>query len=174
MLIVVAIMGVIALAAVPVAEITYIKTQETLLENNQDAIREAIMLWKRDCRNALVAQISGGYSAILTVSDSELYPPSLEVLANPAPSYPIRDRSNMVVANFYPKPYLNAVPGDPFVGAAEWVVHCASGTTPGTYTAGITTLPADHVGVMDISCVADPAKRRGFVMAIEGTKYEDW
>lgn len=174
MLIVVAIMGVIALAAVPVAEITYIKTQETLLENNQDAIREAIMLWKRDCRNALVAQISGGYSAILTVSDSELYPPSLEVLVKPVSPYAIYDRAGDLVANFYPKPYLNAIPADPFVGAAEWVVHYASGTTPGTYTAGNTTLPADHVGVMDISCVADPAKRRGFVMAIEGTKYEDW
>lgn len=174
MLIVVAIMGVIALATVPVAEITYIKIQETLLENNQAAIREAIMLWKRDCRNAVIAQISDGYAAILTVSDSKFYPPSLEVLVKPALSYPIHDRSGTEVAKFFPKPYLNAISGDPFVGAAEWVVHYASGTIPGTYSAGSTTLPADHVGVMDISCIADPATRRGFVTAIDGTEYKDW
>ncbi|PKL50960.1 MAG: hypothetical protein CVV42_01275 [Candidatus Riflebacteria bacterium HGW-Riflebacteria-2] len=174
MLIVVAIMGVIALAAVPVAEITYVKTQETMLENNQDSVREAIMLWKRDCRNAVAGQLSDGYTLLFTIPDSRLYPPGLEDLVKPDANYSIYDRSDVGIATFYPKPYLNAIPADPFVGAPEWVVHCASGTSPGTYSSGITTLPANHVGVMDVSCVTDPARRRGFVTAIDGTKYQDW
>jgi len=181
MLIVVAIMGVIALAAVPVAEITYVKTQETQLENSQDAIREAIILWKRDCRNAVAGQFSGGYTLLFTIPDSQLYPPSLEELVKPSPPYTFLTREGIIATDsfnnpvvFYPKPYLNAIPADPFVGAQEWSVHCASGTSPGTYSSGITTLPADHVGIMDISCVTDPVKRRGFVTAIDGTKYEDW
>lgn len=172
MLIVVAIVGTIALAAVPVAEITYIKAQETQLESSQEAIRQAILIWKRDCRNVVITQY--GYSELFSVPDSQLYPPSLEALVKPIPPYAIKDRSNVVVANFYPRPYLNAIPGDPFVGAAEWSVYCASGTDAGTYSAGITTLPADHVGVMDIACTPDPAKRRGFVTGIDGTKYIDW
>ncbi len=174
MLIVVAIMGVVALAAVPVAEIAYVKTQETQLENSLDSVREAIMLWERDCRNAVAAQLSDGYTLLFTIPDSRLYPPGLEDLVKPNPNYSIYDRNNTGVATFFPKPYLIAIPADPFVGAAEWVVHCASGTNPGTYTSGITTLPAAHVGVMDISCVTDPVKRRGFVTAIDGTKYQDW
>ncbi|PKL45133.1 MAG: hypothetical protein CVV41_03310 [Candidatus Riflebacteria bacterium HGW-Riflebacteria-1] len=174
MLIVVAIMGVIAIAAVPVAEITYIKTQETQLENSQDAIRQAIMLWKRDCRNVLAAT-SGGYAMLFTVPDSQLHPPSLEALVKPsAVGYPVLDRDGGLAATFYPKPYLNTIPADPFVGAAEWVVHSASGTAVGTYAAGITALPLNHVGVLDISCVTEAARRRGFVTAIDGTKYQDW
>jgi general secretion pathway protein G len=172
MLIVVAIIGAIALAAVPVAEISYVKAQETQLESNQEAIRQAILIWKRDCRNVVITQY--GYDGLFNVPDSQLYPPTLEALVRPVPPYAIEDRTTAVVANFYPKPYLNAIPGDPFVGAAEWSVYSASGTDVGTYSAGITTLPANHVGVMDISCTPDPTKRRGFVTGIDGTKYTDW
>ncbi|KAF1083195.1 MAG: hypothetical protein GQF41_0962 [Candidatus Rifleibacterium amylolyticum] len=177
MLIVVAIMGVIALAAVPVAEISYIKTQETLLENNLATIREAILLWNRDCRNVVAAN---GF--LFKVSESQMLPPTLEAMVNPSPPYVIDDRDGNPVVSFYPRPYLNAMPADPFIGAAEWVVHYASapktGTefSVGTYAAGITSSldSTTHVGVFDVSCNPDPARRRGFVTAIDGTKYEDW
>jgi len=177
MLIVVAIMGVIALAAVPVAEITYVKSQETLLENNLSAIREAILLWNRDCR--IVVEKQGH---IFKVSESQMLPPTLEAMVKPSPPYAIHDRDGNPIADFYPRPYLSAMPSDPFIGAPEWVVHYASapkiGTeySVGTYSSGITTSPdsATHVGVFDISCNPDPTTRRGFVTAIDGTKYEDW
>ena len=160
------------MAAMPVAEISYIKTQETLLEKNLEDIRQAISLWRRDCRNAVVA--SYGYKKLFNVPDSQLYPPSLEALANPATTYPIAASDGAHIADFHPRPYLQAIPQDPFIGAAEWVVHYASGTT-GTYSGGSTApIIPQASGVFDISCVSDPVKRRGFVTAIDGTKYEDW
>lgn len=173
MLIVVAIMGVIAIAAVPIAEISYVKTQETLLENSLEEIRTAIALWKRDCRNVVVAQ--GDYNSLYNVHDSQLYPPTLEALVNPAAAYPIVATDGItLVANFSPRPYLQAIPQDPFVGAPKWKVYFASGTA-GLYEDGVTTPPADASGVFDISCVDNTGnQRRGFVTAIDGTKYEDW
>lgn len=174
MLIVVAIMGIVAVAAVPVAEITYIKTQETLLEKNLEDIRTAISLWKRDCRNVVVA--IGDYNSLYNINDSQLYPPSLEALVKPGEVYPIVASDGVThIADFRPQPYLQTIPQDPFVGAAKWVVHYASGTT-GIYSGGITK-PDDvnASGVLDVSCVDNTDnQRRGFVTAIDGTKYEDW
>ena len=165
-------MGIVAIAAVPVAEITYVKNQETLLEKNLEDIRTAISLWKRDCRNVVVS--IGDYNSLYNIHDSQLYPPTLEALVNPAGAYPIIASDGIThIADFKPRPYLQAIPQDPFIGAAEWVIHFASGTT-GTYNSGVTTPPANASGVFDISCVSDPVKRRGFVTAIDGTKYEDW
>ncbi len=177
MLIVVAIMGVIALAAVPVAEITYVKSQETLLENNLSIIREAILLWNRDCR--IVVEKQG---QLFRVSESQMLPPTIEAMVNPSPPYTINDRDGNPVVSFYPRPYLNAVPIDPFIGGPEWVVHYASAPkigaefSVGTYSAGVTSSldSATHVGIFEVSCNPDPVKRRGFVTAIDGTKYEDW
>ncbi|OGK08442.1 MAG: hypothetical protein A2W80_14780 [Candidatus Riflebacteria bacterium GWC2_50_8] len=175
MLIVVAIMGLIALAAVPVAEITYVKSQETFLENNLADIRQAIALWKRDCLNVVNMQKPSNIDVILDVPDCNLCPPTLEALFKPAPPYSILASDSTFVADFYPRPYLHTIPQDPFIGAAEWAVHYASGSSVGTYTSGITTPPdADHIGVFDVSCIADPIKRRGFVKAIDGTNYSDW
>lgn len=177
MLIVVAIMGIVALAAVPVAEITYVKTQETILEKNLEDIRTAISLWKRDCRNVVVAHY--GYAKLFDVPDSQLCPPSLEALTK-AVSQPIMGSNSVVLKDesnadiiFHSQPYLPSIPQDPFVGAAEWVVHFASGTV-GDFKSGITNTPAGAAGVFDVSCVSDPVTRRGFVTAIDGTKYEDW
>lgn len=175
MLMVVAIIGVIALAAVPVAEISYVKTQETMLENSLADIRLAISLWKRDCLNVVNYQKPAGITVILDVLDSDLCPPTLEALFNPSPPYTINASDGTFVADFYPRPYLQKPPQDPFIGAAEWVVHYASGSNTGAYSNGVTTPPdAIHKGVFDVSCIADPIKRRGFVKAIDGTNYTDW
>jgi len=175
MLIVVAIMGTIALAAVPVAEISYVKTQENLLEKNLYDIRQAISLWKRDCLNVAEHQKSSDIKIIIDVPDWCLYPPTLEDMVRPTPPYEIVASDGSHVANFYPRPYLQAIPQDPFIGAAEWTVHFASGTSVGTYAAGVTTPPdANHKGIFDVSCNPDPSKRKGFVTAIDGTNYSDW
>lgn len=177
MLMVVAIIGVIAVSAVPVAELTYIKGKETELEKNLDQVRQAIKLFKRDCRNAVATQY--GYRKLIDVPDSRLYPASLNALFNPAAVFPagkyeVLDKNGAHAADFYPKPYLDKIPIDPFVGGAVWMVHYASGTSNTEYNYGDAAAPLNHVGIFDISCITDPTKRRGFIQAIDGTKYEDW
>lgn len=177
MLIVVVIIGVISLSAVPVAELTFIKTKETELENNLERIRHAIKLFKRDARIALARQAS--YDTMISVPESQLYPPSMGAIASPSlwlagGKHEIKDSLGNVVAEFYPKPYLDGIPLDPFVGGAVWLVHYASGTLTAEYSQGTVTDPADHVGIFDVSCITDPVRRRGFVQAIDGTKYQDW
>lgn len=179
MLIVVVIIGVISLAAVPVAELTFIKTKETELENNLERIRQAIKLFRRDARIALARQAT--YSTMVNVPESQLYPPSLGALASPSAApffgkHEIFDNSGsgLPVAVFYPKPYIDGIPIDPFVGGAVWLVHYASGTSTAEYSQGTVSDPAGHVGIFDVSCITDPVRRRGFVQAIDGTNYQDW
>ncbi len=180
MLLVVALIGVISTATVPVAELMFIKTKETELENNLAQIRQAISLWKRDCRNAVVRQY--GYNNLYLIPDSNLHPPTLMSLTRPdllpGGKYEVLDPDGVTVrASFYPKPYLNSIPIDPFVGAATWQVHYASGTTPAIFEGGAVVGgdPVDHVGILDVSPVDNTGnRRRGFVQAIDGTNYTDW
>ncbi len=180
MLLVVALLGVISTATVPVAELMFIKTKETELENNLAQIRQAISLWKRDCRNAVVRQY--GYNNLYLIPDSNLYPQELMHLVRPdlipGGKHDVLDPDGVTVrASFYPKPYLNSIPIDPFVGAATWQVHYASGTTPVIFEGGaiVGPIPADHVGILDVSPVDNTGnRRRGFVQAIDGTNYVDW
>lgn len=181
MLLVVALIGVITAATMPVAELMFIKSKEAELESNLAAIRQAISLYKRDCRNVIVRQLQKGYSSLHLVPDSKLCPPSLLTLTRPDLALPggkhdIADPDGGTVS-FYPRPYLNTIPGDPFVGAAAWTIFYASGTTTAIFEGGAVTGgdPVDHVGVFDISCVDNTGnRRRGFVQAIDGTYYTDW
>ncbi len=180
MLLVVALIGIITTATMPVAELMFIKAKEAELESNLSAIRQAISLYKRDCRNSIVRQLQKGYSSLHKVPDSDLCPPSLMTLTRPdllpAGKHDIDDPDGGTVS-FYPKPYLNAIPIDPFVGAAAWTVFYASGTTTAVFEGGAVTGgdPVDHVGVFDVSCVDNTGnRRRGFVQAIDGTNYTDW
>ncbi len=150
MLIVVAILAIIASASVPVAEISYSSTKEEELQESLNSMREAINLWRRDCRNAVVAQY--GYDKLDKVPYCNLCPPSLEALVfcsrdkndDSDPHYyvmgnkndfptridEIKNEDGNVIATFVPKKYLDKIPEDPFVGRACWLVHTASGTTP--------------------------------------------
>ena len=150
MLIVVAILAILASASVPVAEISYTNAKEEELLGALETMREAIVLWRRDCRNAVVAQY--GYDKLDKVPYCNLCPPSLEalvfcsrdknddsdphyyVMGNksdfPEPVDVIKDKDGLVVATFVPQKYLEKIPEDPFVGRACWLVHTASGTTP--------------------------------------------
>jgi len=172
MLIVVVIIGVIALAAVPVAELTFIKTKETELETGLERVRLAIKLFKRDARIALAKQTD--FNTMISVPESNLYSPVFSNFVKSSAIFNIRDNANNIVAEFYPKAYIDKIPEDPFVGGAVWLLHYASGTSTVEYTQNDPTPPADHAGVFDISCITDPVRRRGFVQAIDGTKYQDW
>lgn len=193
MLMVVAMIGVISTAAVPVAELMFIKTKETELENNLAQIRQAINLWKRDCRNAIIRQY--GYNNLFLIPDSKICPPSINALMRPdllgggTGNFVVLDEAidgdldedgTDELVHFQPKAYLNRIPIDPFVGAATWQVHYASGTTPAIFEGGAVVGggPADHVGIFDVSPVENDAppgnRRRGFVQAIDGTNYIDW
>jgi len=180
MLLVVALIGAISTATVPVAELMFIKAKETELENNLAQIRQAISIWKRDCRNAVVRQY--GYNNLYLIPDSNLHPPTLMSLARPdllpGGKHDVLDPDGVTVrASFYPKPYLTSIPIDPFVGAATWQVHYASGTTPAIFEGGAVVGgdPANHVGILDVSPVDNTGnRRRGFVQAIDGTNYTDW
>ncbi|MEW6711261.1 MAG: type II secretion system protein [Candidatus Riflebacteria bacterium] len=177
MLIVVSIIGVLALAAVPVAEISFVKTQETELQTSLDSIRQAIAAYRRDCRNFVIKQTSDRDA--FYAHDSQFYPVDMQALFNPLPGgYNIAWTSpnGAQSVTFVPVKYLKSIPADPFVGAAHWVIHFASGTSTVTYQGGtfVPATPADHVGVYDISPDPAPANRRGFVTAIDGTNYADW
>ncbi|MDD3146327.1 MAG: hypothetical protein PHD82_03410, partial [Candidatus Riflebacteria bacterium] len=162
----------------------FIKSKEAELESNLAAIRQAISLYKRDCRNVIVRQLQKGYSGLHKVPDSDLCPKSLMALTRPdlpplngQHIIPDPDGGPGITVSFYPKPYLNAIPVDPFVGAAVWTVYYASGTNTAIFEGGAVTGgdPVDHVGVFDISCVDNTGnRRRGFVQAIDGTYYTDW
>lgn len=138
MVIVVGILGIIAMASVPVAEMTLTNAKETVLEENLERIREAIALWKRDCRNAVVRQY--GYDNLNKVPDYKLYPPSLEALVHcenrgdgvyvdseGREVSRICDSTRKQVATFTPQKYLDYIPEDPFVGRPCWYVHYATG-----------------------------------------------
>ena len=189
MLMVVAMIGVISTAAVPRSRADVHQKQENELEANLARIRQAIKLYKRDCRNAILKQLQKGYGDLHNVPDSEFYPRSLISLVNPAldpvnlpgGKHTVNDPQGGVVG-FPPRSYLNTIPIDPFVGATIWYVHYASGTNVGIFEGGEPPVPAtatqpltEHKGIFDVSPVNNADnRRRGFVQAIDGTNYVDW
>ncbi|MBQ2594961.1 MAG: prepilin-type N-terminal cleavage/methylation domain-containing protein [Candidatus Riflebacteria bacterium] len=145
MLIVVAILAIISSASIPLAEISYSNNKEEELLASLESMREAIKLWRRDCRNAVVAQY--GYNNLDKVPYYNLCPPSLEALvfcrkdddghyytnSRPEPVDVIKDKDGNIAATFIPRKYLDRIPEDPFVGRACWLVHVASGTCLAAY-----------------------------------------
>lgn len=189
MLVVVGILALLASASVPVAELAFNTAKEDELQTALERMREAINLYRRDCRNAVVAQY--GYDKLNTVPYCNLCPPSLEALTHCHQKSDglwydssenivscILDENNVQVATFTPRNYLDAIPVDPFVGRACWLVHVASGTCRAAYNLrtdisdgsgtrgyfdsefglGNQDTPDPHEppwkGVFDVSCVA--------------------
>lgn len=212
MVVVVGILALIASASVPVAELTFNNMKEAELENNLERMREAIALWRRDCRNAVVAQI--GYDKLREVPFWRLCPPSLEALVNTSlnssdgiyydsngkPVSQIFNEYGQLVATFTPRRYLEAIPIDPFVGRACWLVHVASGSCRAAYgfrtkdgtrgykdvdfgkgAQGPEEAEPDWHGVFDVSCIPSEAvdaddyyTRRGYNISVDGTLFENW
>ena len=197
MLVVVGILALLASASVPVAELAFNTSKEEELQNSLESMREAINLYRRDCRNAIVTQI--GYDNLNKVPFWRICPESLETLAT-STTVTFDVEGKPVV--FYTKQYLDRIPADPFVGRACWLIHVASGpanvkaaynfrdpatrgyTYPEDFEIGNTGMlrpePQWH-GVFDVSCIAsntvdedDYYTRRGFNVSVDGTLYEDW
>jgi general secretion pathway protein G len=176
MLIVVAIIGVLALATVPVAELTFVKAKETELEEALEEMRVAIAQYKVDCLSFLARnkiRLSSN-----NIPESEIFPRELIHLVNPE-EISIQDRNGAEVIKYTPLPYLKKIPADPFVGSPYWGLHCASKGLNGQ----VATFPDQTIsgtlvgtGVFDVS-VATPSAmnlRKGFITAINGTDYRDW
>lgn len=158
-LVVVGILALLASAAVPYAELTFVRGKESELENSLAQIRQAIKLWEQDCR-AAASRAGRPYPP---VHDCYFFPDSLTALTQAAATPIAATKMDGTAHNFtfYHQPYLKEIPVDPFVGYATWTLHFASQTVP-------------PKGIIDVSPVADPATRRGFVEAIDGTRYSDW
>lgn len=173
-LVVIVIVSIISLAVVPVAEITYLRTNEELLLANLSEIRYAIASWKNDCRSALIRQTSP--AALIDLHDSALYPPSLSALVSPEPNIEIKWTSSgeEQTAIFSPLPYLTVLPSDPFINGTVWNIHYASGTEVSLYVNTEPAIPEKHVGIFDVSAYPDVASRSGLLQAIDGTYYKDW
>ena len=167
MLIVVAIIGILALAAVPVAELSFVKTKENQLSVALDQMRSAIKQYRVDCRTKCYIKRN--------IAESEFFPRDLNDLVNPDPGgYGIFDRDGNHVATFTATPYLNSIPADPFVGAPAWAMYSASSEDVATYPYQ-TMSGVGGRGVFDISVASLSAgTRKGFVTAINGTNYTDW
>ncbi|MGM0600991.1 MAG: type II secretion system protein [Candidatus Rifleibacteriota bacterium] len=167
MLIVVAIMGILALSAVPVAELSFIKTKENQLSQALEEIRSAIRLYRVDCRTKCYIKRN--------IAESEFFPRDLNALVNPDPDgYGVYDRDGNHVATFTPTPYLNKIPADPFVGAPAWAMYSSSNAVVATFPYQ-TMSDEGGRGVFDVSVASlAPGARKGFITAINGTNYIDW
>ncbi|HOY65699.1 MAG TPA: hypothetical protein PLP29_02360 [Candidatus Ozemobacteraceae bacterium] len=168
-LVVVVIIGVVSFGLVPVAEIAFVRLKETELQDNLLKMRSAISRWRYDCEAA--ARRAPGVDAF-KIPDCNLYPPDLLALTKSMP-FTIYDVDGNATATFYPRPYLARIENDPFVGAPIWFQWYASGTVVATYSIGNVS-PAVATGVYDVSPHTDPAVRRGFMTALDGTSYADW
>lgn len=169
-LVVVAIIGIISLAMVPFAQVTFIRYKEDEFQSNLHTVRKAIKLWHDDCYSTLKSQLP---TLVDAIPDCYLYPPDIGSLTKTIP-YPIKGTT----AVFYPKFYLKEIPIDPFVNGAIWTQFYASetvvaGNTTSTYEYGKIS-GAIGTGVFDISGHPATDTRRGFVLALDGTNYSDW
>lgn len=177
-LVVVAILGVLSSASVPFAEFTFIREKEGEFKNNLADIRKAIGRWRRDAEKA-VQKSPWGLYGVMGVDEPAFFPPDIASLSKTEP-FPIivydpKTRAVLGTVKFYHDRYMSAIPIDPFVGRALWTQHYASGSATTTYDMGSTSPPPGaNVGVFDVTGHPDPKERRGFVTAIDGTKYSDW
>ena len=172
LLVVVAILGFLAMSTVPVAEIAYIREKETEFQENLGQIRKAIKSWRSDCYRHVRKRLGNN-----KIPESMFCPPDIGSLTKSLP-YTINWPGYQQVT-FYPKPYLKEIPQDPFAGAPVWVQYYASGTSTASsvYRVGIIQTDASistASGVFDVSCHYNPAVRRGYEIAVDGSKYIDW
>ncbi|MBI3038938.1 type II secretion system protein [bacterium] len=176
MIIVVAILGIVAIFAIPYAEIILVRTYEIELENNLDLIRRALQKWRKDCEDTV--KRDRGEGALVNVPNENMYPPDLGSLSKSMP-FTVYDKFGNATATFYPYPYLYKLPKDPLIGRAVWMQYYASYSSDvnssSTFDTGrITPSNVVATGVFDISGHPDPTIRRGFVTAIDNTNYSDW
>lgn len=101
MLVVVAIVGILAAAAQPVAELTLRRAREVELRQSLRSLRNAIDVYKR----------AADAKRIAVAADASGYPPSLEVLVDGVPDIRAADGKRLY--------FLRRVPRDPFADPAR-------------------------------------------------------
>ena len=174
LLMVVAILGFLAMATVPIAELSYIREKEVEFEGTLRLIRSAIRAWRNDCERQI--RKVKGIGTTTSLRESLFYPPDIGSLTK---SIPYTIDLGAGVFTFFPKPYLDEIPPDPFAGGPVWVQYYASATANASsvYSFGKLTTDASintASGVFDVSCHYDISRRKGFEIAVDGTKYFDW
>ncbi len=174
LLVVVTILGFMAMATVPIAEMSYIREKETQYQEALSKIRTAIRRWRQDCQDQIRRQ-----HGLIDIPESLFFPPDIGALVKGPPStYSFDWQGKMYI--FRPTvQYLEAIPLDPFAGAPIWVQYYASGTANASSVYEVGNIITDASistasGVFDVSCHYDPARRRGFEIAVDGSKYIDW
>lgn len=170
MMIVIMIIGIVSFGAVPFAEVAFVRLKEAELQNNLQKIRTAISQWRRDCESAVIRQL--GQSAMISIPDFCLYPPSILSLTQ-AKAFQVYDAASNPAIIFYPRPYIDKIDEDPFIGNPTWLEWYASGTEVSLVSNGVAAQPGG-IGVYDVSPATDTTIRRGFVTALDGTNYADW
>jgi prepilin-type N-terminal cleavage/methylation domain-containing protein len=177
LIIVVAILGVLSTAAVPYGQFAYIREIEDQLRANHQDIRLAIARWKEDCQKTVDHTLGND---AWKIPDYMLYPDNIGQLTN-GNVHVITH--GIYTVNFYHIPYISKIPDDPFVGRAVWRQHFARQvdlTKTNIWDMGSLTedngppLAGERQGMMDISPIGDPTERKGFLIAIDGSKFEDW
>jgi prepilin-type N-terminal cleavage/methylation domain-containing protein len=172
------ILGILATMAVPYAQFAFIREKEDEFRLALSDVRKAISRWRSDCEKALRREY--GVRGVQAVPEAALFPPDIGRLLTNEPHI-INEPPLVINFAFHHPPYLGKMPVDPFVGAPAWTQHYASGTSAmtSTYWAGKITEDAPDVfalcvGVFDVTGIADPVARRGFVTAMNGTLLPEW
>jgi general secretion pathway protein G len=99
LLVVVAIMGILAAAAMPLSRMTVKRAKEIELRGNLRTLRKAVDDFKSDCENKRLSSLEGYCKA-----DENNYPESLELLTEPLKLSGAVDRT---------KKYIRRIPRDP-------------------------------------------------------------
>jgi general secretion pathway protein G len=144
MLVVMAVLGILATAAMPLVELTVRRNKERELKQSVWEIRRAIDAYKQAYDEGHIAKVSGGSG----------YPPSLSVLVTGVPD---------AAAGGAPMYFLRRIPRDPFAAkelnaAQSWAIRSYQ-SPPDKPKAGL-----------DVYDVASQSDERGF----NGVPYAQW
>lgn len=111
LLVTLAILGVLVMVAMPLAEVTIRRNKESELRTSLRQVRHALDAYKQAYEDGRIAKVAGASG----------YPPNLDVLVNG-----VRDVSQPKTTYMY---FLRRIPRDPFaLGSATWGVRSYAST----------------------------------------------
>lgn len=151
LLVVVAIMGILAAAAMPLSRMTVKRAKEIELRGNLRTLRKAVDDFKSDCENKRLSSLEG-----YCKSDRNNYPESLEQLTEPLKTAGAVDKT---------KKYLRRIPRDPMAALESpgnpnnWGLRSYSDQPDSTSWGG--------GDVYDVYSKSE-------AIALDGTKYSTW
>ena len=145
LIIVIAIVGVLAMAAIPVANIQIKRNKERVLRRELWEMRDAIDRYKD----------AADKNAFQTKADSFGYPPDLQTLVDGVDVQTKKVR------------FLRSLPVDPMTGSAEWATSSMQDDPPDADGGGSGVGSGGGDNVFDVH-----SKSAG--TALDGTKYATW